>query len=279
MTGHPQPATRNPQPTAAERPWAVVTGASSGIGEALARELAGSGHDLVLVARDGGKLARLADALGREHGAAARVFARDLSDPAATREVGEALAREEVPVAVLVNNAGFGVHGPFARTDLGRELALVRVQVDTLLILTKACLPGMLRRRAGRILNVASVYAYSPVPQQAVYAATKAFMLSFSESLAAELGGTGVSVTVLCPGITATAFRARAGMGERPSRLSMTPEAVAAIGCRGLFRNEAVVVPGAANALYVTVSKLLPRRAFAAVTRRVNRRRGLGADS
>jgi short-subunit dehydrogenase len=257
----------------------LVTGASSGIGEALARELARRGHDLVLAARDGAALARLADVLAREHGAAAKVLAGDLSDPAGARAVGAALERERIPVAVLVNNAGFGVHGPFARTELDRELALVNLQVHAPLILTKACLPGMLRRREGRILNVASVYSYAPVPQQAVYAAGKAFLLSFSESLAAELEGTGVSVTVLCPGITATAFRTRAGLPEKASRLSMDPRTVAAIACQGLFRNRAVVVPGAANALYVLAAKVVPRRVIASLTRRLNRRRGLGAAS
>lgn len=266
--------TRDPR-----RRWALVTGASSGIGMALARDLAQRGYDLVLLGRDAGGLARLAGELAAAHGTAARVFPRDLSDPAAAHEIRAALEREALPISVLVNNAGFGVHGRFADSDLERELALVNLQIPALLILTKACLAGMLRRREGKILNVASVYAYAPVPLQSVYAACKAFLLSFSESLAAELEGTGVSVTVLCPGITATAFRTRAGMREKASWLSMDARTVAAIACRGLFRNRAVVVPGRINRLYVLAARLVPRRLVALLTRQVNRHRGLGAPS
>lgn len=263
----------------AQRRWALVTGASSGIGMALARELAGRGYDLVLLGRNAEGLAQLARELAGAHGTAARVLAGDLADPAAAYEARAALEREAIPISVLVNNAGFGVHGRFAETDLAQELALVNVQIHALLVLTKACLSGMLRRREGRILNVASVYSYAPVPLQSVYAACKAFLLSFSESLAAELEGTGVSVTVLCPGITATAFRTRAGMREKASRLSMDARTVAAIACRGLFRDQAVVVPGGINRLYVLAAKVVPRRLAALLTRRLNRHRGLGAPS
>jgi hypothetical protein len=259
----------------ARRQWALITGASSGIGEALAWELARRGHDLVAVARDGERLGQLARQLAEAHGATVRVITGDLSDPAAAHAVAAAVEGEQIPVTVLVNNAGFGVHGPFAATDLGRELALVRLQVDASLTLTKACLPGMIRRGDGRILNVASVYSYAPVAGQAVYAACKAFLLSFSRSLGAELRGSGVSVTVVCPGITATAFRGRAGLAEKPTRFSMHPRAVASIACRGLFRGKAVVVPGAVNGLYVLASQVLPQRVMASVTGRVNRRRGL----
>jgi len=259
--------------------WALVTGASSGIGEALARELARRGYGLLLVARDQGRLELLAKAISREPGTAIKIYCKDLSDPGAAHALVATLDDAQTPVSVLVNNAGFGIHGLFAQTDLGRELALVNLQIQALLILTKACLPGMLRRRGGRILNVASVYSYAPVPMQAVYAAGKAFMLSFSESLAAELRGTGVSVTVLCPGITATAFRTRAGLPEKKTWLSMDPRAVAAIACRGLFLNKAVVVPGWINRLYVCAARFVPRGALASLTRQVNRRRGLGAAS
>jgi short-subunit dehydrogenase len=276
---------RSPEPRgsghAAPSPgkWALVTGASSGIGMELARELARRGHHLVLLGRDEPRLARLSREVAETHGAAARIFARDLSNPAAVVEICEALEGEGLPVSVLVNNAGFGVYGPFAQTRLEQELALVNLQVHALVILTKACLPGMLRRREGKILNVASVYAYTPVPQQSVYAACKSFMLSFSESLAAELEGTGVSVTVLCPGITATAFRTRSGKHEKLSWLSMDAQTVAAIACRGLFRNKPVVVPGTINRLYVLGAGLLPRRLLVSLTRQVNRLRGLGAPS
>ena len=263
----------------APRQWALVTGASSGIGMALAHELAQRGYHLVLLGRDEERLSHLAQELARSHQTTAKVFARDLSTPAAVQEIRAALEREDIPVSVLVNNAGYGIHGRFTETDLERELALIYLQIHAMLTLTKACLTGMVRRREGKILNVASVYAYSPVPLQSVYAACKAFMLSFSESLAAELEGTGVSVTILCPGITATAFRARAGMREKESWLSLDARTVASIACRGLFKQKAVVVPGIVNSLYVSASKVIPRRVIAWVTAHVNRRRGLGTGS
>jgi len=261
------------------RQWALVTGASSGIGMALARELAHRGYDLILLGRDAEHLAQLAQELARAHHTTAKVFAQDLSTPATVQAIRATLERENLPVSVVVNNAGYGIHGRFAETDLERELALIHLQIHAMLILTKTCLGGMLRRREGKILNVASVYAYAPVPLQSVYAACKSFLLSFSESLAAELEGTGVSVTVLCPGITATAFRTRAGMREKASWLSMDARTVASIACRGLFRKKPVVVPGVINHLYVWVSRLVPRRWIALLTAHVNRRRGLGAAS
>jgi short-subunit dehydrogenase len=261
------------------RQWALVTGASSGIGMALARELAQRGYDLILLGRDAGSLAQLAQELDRAHHTTAKVFAQDLSTPATVLAIRAMLERENLSVSVVVNNAGYGIHGRFAETDLDRELALIHLQIHAMLILTKACLTGMLRRREGKILNVASVYAYSPVPLQSVYAACKAFLLSFSESLAAELYGTGVTVTVLCPGMTATAFRTRAGMRDKASWMSMDARTVASIACRGLFQKRPVVVPGVINRLYVWVSKLVPRRWIARMTAHVNRRRGLGAAS
>jgi short-subunit dehydrogenase len=179
---------------------------------------------------------------------------------------------------VLVNNAGFGIHGQFIDTDLQSELRLVDLQVRATLALTKLLLPG-LKREGGRILNVASVYSYASIPNQIVYAACKTFLLSFSRGLATELAGSGVTVTVLCPGVTQTQFRTRAGMREKKSFLSMTPEVVAEAGLRGLFRGRGVVVPGLVNKLYVTAAGLLPGSFFAQVARLINYFRGVGAKS
>lgn len=255
--------------------WAVVTGASSGIGEALAVGLAQHNYSLVLVARDGVRLEQQANDYRSRFGIQTRIVAADLSRPEGVATVAELLQREALPIRVLVNNAGYGVHGPFVETELDRELALVRLQVDATLALTKLLLPE-LQRGGGRILNVASVYSYAAIPNQIVYAACKAFLLSFSRGLAAELAGSGVTVTVLCPGVTQTQFRTRAGMREKKSFLSMSSESVAAAGLRGMFRGRSVVVPGWVNKAYVSAAGLLPGGFFARVARLINYFRGVG---
>ena len=260
---------------AAQSNWALVTGASSGIGAAICKELAKAGWRLILVARDEVRLRAIGDDCARRYNIEYRVITSDLARPDGAAKLAERLAAENLSVSILVNNAGFGVHGAFNETDTDRELELVNVQVRALIVLTKALLPRMLASKDGMILNVASVYSFAPVRNQTVYAACKAFMLSFSESLAEELRGTGVSVTVLCPGITRTEFRTRSGMAEKKSRLAMSAEEVAAIGCRAMFRRKFLSVPGTLNSVYVLASKMLPRTLIASFTRRLNSRRGL----
>ena len=194
----------------AARPLAVVTGASSGIGRALALRLACGGHDLALVARDHsrlGEVAKQAEALG----ARAQTIIEDLSKPGAAQRVA---ARVEGPVELLVNNAGFGMHGEFWRTVLSQEQAMLQIHVGALLELTRALLPGMVSRGRGRVANIGSVYSYAPMPYQAVYGATKAFLLSFSEALNGELSGTGVTVTAVPPGLTRTESQPRRHRGQ-----------------------------------------------------------------
>lgn len=270
------------QVTEATPGWAIVTGASSGIGAALAAGLARRGHGLVLVSRDGSRLDQQAAEYASRFSVPTRVVAADLSRPEGVGSVAQLLRRESLSVRVLVNNAGFGIHGPFADTDLERELQLVRLQIDATLALTKLVLPGM-KREGGRILNVASVYSFASIPNQIVYAACKAFLLSFSRGLATELTAErskpAVTVTVLCPGVTQTEFRTRAGMREKKSFLSMSAESVAEAGLRGLFRGRSVVVPGGVNKLYVTAAGLLPGSFFAQVARLINYFRGVGSGS
>ena len=186
----------------------LITGASGGIGEALARELAARPSDLILVARSADKLQALADELARAHRIATHVVAVDLAQPGAAARVAEA-ARAIGRVDVLVNNAGFATFGPFAASDLAVEIDEIRLNVETLTDLTKRMLPDVLAAK-GRILNVASTAAFQPGPVMAVYYATKAYVLSFSEALAFELKPSGVGVTCLCPGPTKTGFQARA---------------------------------------------------------------------
>jgi uncharacterized protein len=250
-------------------PLALVTGASSGIGRALALRLASEGYDLILVGRDRQALSAVAAEASPAH---CRIESIDLSCPGAGLQL---MCRLGSSLDVLVNNAGFGLHGKFLDTALEDERALVSLQIGALLELTKAALPTMVERGRGRILNVASVYAFSPVPKQSVYSATKAFMLSFSQSLADELAGTGVTVTTLCPGITSTQFRSRAGMKEKQTRLSMTAEQVADAGYKGMIQGRRIVVPGLQNKAFSFISPHAPSGLTTAFIRRINRGRGL----
>ncbi|HEX5504886.1 MAG TPA: SDR family oxidoreductase [Thermomicrobiales bacterium] len=243
---------------------ALVTGASGGIGYELARLCAADGYDLVLVARDAAALARAAGGLTAGRGIAARVVAADLARPEAPGELAEALAGREVDI--LVNNAGVGAYGPFAASDLATQLALLRLNVVALTELTRRFLPGMLARRSGKILNVASTAAFLPGPLMATYYASKAFVLSFSEALAEETRGTGVTVTALCPGPTHTNFHRQAAMSDSRMlryRLAMDAGAVARAGYRGMRRGRRVVVPGRANWLMAQAVRVAPRALLA----------------
>src|ERR1051325_5392458 len=241
---------------------ALVTGASGGIGEELARLFAADGHDLVLVARSEEKLRRLADEFESKHNIRARVVASDLSRADAPREIFDALEGEGVRVDALVNNAGIGSWGLFAETDLAQELELLQINVVALTHLTKLFLPGMLARRRGYVCNVASTAAFQPGPLMAVYYASKAYVLSLSEALANECEGTGVIVSALCPGPTETGFVAAAGMSESKlfDRGAMTAREVAEAGYRGLFAGKTIVIPGMRNALLAHTVGFMPRK-------------------
>jgi len=192
----------------------LITGASRGIGLELAKLFARDGFDLVLVARNESDLANVADELRRNDGVSVTVIPKDLSLPTAAEELYQELQREDIEVDILVNNAGFGLYGPFSSTDLRKELQMMQLNMVTLTQLVKRFLPEMLGRRSGKILNVSSTAAFTPGPNVAVYFASKAYVQSFTEALAEELKGTGVSATALCPGPTSTDFAERAGMAE-----------------------------------------------------------------
>lgn len=246
---------------------ALITGASSGIGWDLAHLFAADGHDLIVVARSEGKLRELARQLEAEHKIAVQVIPADLERPEAP---GELFASVHTPVDVLVNNAGFGLSGKFVETDLERELGMIQVNITALTHLTKLFLRPMIERGRGRILNLASTAAFQPGPLMAVYYATKAYVLSFSEAIAEELRGTGVTVTALCPGPTATGFAAAASMTN--SRLfkvmkPMTSAEVARVGYRGMKRGKRVVVTGAMNKVLAQSVRISPR----ALTTRIAR--------
>ncbi len=249
---------------------ALITGASSGIGYELSKLFAANGFNLVLVARRVEKLNQLAAGLIAAHGIQAAAYPVDLSDPAAPKVLFAALEQQGLKVDVLVNNAGFGVHGAFAELDLDQELAMLQVNVVSLVQLTRLFLPGMLARGYGRIMNVGSTGSFGPAPLMAVYGASKAFVLSFTEALSEELRGTRVRVTALCPGVTITGFQQAANaegmrLGNGPS---MTAEAVARQGYEALMNGRVVVVPGLHNQLLVQSIRFSPR----AVTRWLSHR-------
>jgi short-subunit dehydrogenase len=254
--------------------WAIITGASSGIGRALAREFSAGGYNLLLTGRNEEMLARVAQDCRGEFNVTAEVIPAELSDEASTNKLIAAIEKQPRTYEVLVNNAGFGVHGEFAKTNIESEVELLNVQLAAALKLTKAVLPGMIARRRGRILNVGSVYCYSPVPFQSVYSACKAFLLSFSAAVRSELADTGVTVTVFCPGITQTEFRARAGIAEKNKASGMTAEDAARIAFSETMRGKAVIVPGLENKVFVLVAKVLPNSMFAGIVRYINRLRG-----
>jgi len=254
---------------------ALVTGASGGIGEELARLFAADGHDLVLVARSRDKLARLAEELQGKHGIAARVLAADLARAASPQEIFDELQGASVTVDALVNNAGFGSYGLFAETDLKSELDMLQVNVAALTHLTKLFLPAMLARRRGYVMNVASTAAFQPGPLMAVYYASKAYVLSLSEALANECEGTGVRVSALCPGPTETGFVAAAGMGDSKlfDRAVMDARTVAVAGYRGLLAGKTLVIPGFRNNLVARAVGLFPRALVARVVRGIQEKR------
>jgi short-subunit dehydrogenase len=257
------------------RPLALITGPSSGIGEALARVFAREDWDLVLVARNAEKLQALADELRVAKGTTSLVLAADLSDPAAPAAVWTALGGR--PIDALVNNAGYGVPGAVAAAPLDAELGMFQVNVMALVHLVKLALPGMVHRGQGRILNVASTAAFQPGPFLAGYYATKACVLSYTEALAEELRGTGVTATCLCPGPTRTDFFRRAGIegvGYTKAFGLMSAREVAEQGYRGMMAGRPLVIPGLVNKLAPLATRLTPRRLVVRITRWLSEKRG-----
>jgi short-subunit dehydrogenase len=253
---------------------ALITGASSGIGESLARELARRGYDVVLVARSGEKLRTLGEQLGRQHGVRAHVIVLDLVAAGAAATLVERAHAAAGRIDLLVNNAGFATYGRFAETSLADELDEMRLNVEVLTELTKRLLPDLLAGR-GKVLNVASTAAFQPGPLMAVYYATKAYVLSFSEALAEELAPTGVTVTCLCPGSTRTGFQARAKLED--SRLLMigllSADAVARRAVDGLLKGRRIVIPGLQHWLGAQLPRVLPRSLTTKIVRWLQDRR------
>ena len=254
---------------------ALITGASGGIGYELAKLFAKDHHSLVLVARNAPRLAQVADELQRQFGITVRTFALDLTESAAPQSLFAQLQSEGVDIGILVNNAGYGRFGEFAGVSLEESLGQIQLNVTALTELTKLLLGPMLERRSGEIMNVASTAGFQPGPLMAVYYATKAYVISFSEALANELEDKGVTVTCLCPGATETGFAGRAGNDE--SRLfkklrPMDAKTVARTGYRGLLKSKTLVIPGFRNWLVAESVRVSPRKMVTAISRWVSER-------
>jgi len=255
---------------------AIVTGASSGIGEVIARELAERGHGVTLVARRKERLSTLADQLSRGHGIRAETIAADLADPSARDALEARIAELGLRVEVLVNNAGFGGFGSFAEQEREHEVEMVRLNVEALVDLEARFLPGMVERGRGAVINLASTAAYQPLPDNATYAATKAFVLSHGEAVHEELRGSGVTVTTVCPGPVKTEFAAAAGIAgaeERtPGIIWLTAEDVASAAVSGAEKGSRVVVPGLLNRAGSIAGQHAPRSVALRLTRGIWRR-------
>ena len=276
MTVSPPSSQRRPAPDGAGAlsSLAVVTGATTGIGLELARLLARDGHALVLVARTAAVLEDVAAELEARGSAGVTTVAADLSREEGVDRVVQALGGR--PVDVLVNNAGHGGAGDFAASDEAVVLSMLRLNIEALTLLSRQLLPGMIARGRGRILNVGSLAGFLPGPWHAIYYATKAYVLSFSEALSQETAGTGVTVTALCPGPVRTPFHARAGMGNRSANgmlATMDADEVAQAGYRAMMSGDPLVVPGLGSKVITVLVRLLPRTVVARLAGRVQRRR------
>ena len=254
----------------------LITGASSGIGYELARIFARNGFDLVLVARSELKLVNTALEFQQQFGISAIPIAKDLSEHDAARWLYDLLASKGIAIDILINNAGFGAFGPFIQTSWEEEQKMIHVNMTLLTELCKLFGRDMVRRRYGKILNVASTAAFQAGPLMAVYYATKAYVLSFSEALANEMHRTGVTVSCLCPGPTNTNFHERADMSASTlinSNMAMDVVPVARIGYKGLMRGKRLIIPGMKNKVFVQAVRFMPRKLITAIIRRVQDKR------
>lgn len=251
----------------------VITGSSSGIGAEIARELARRGHGVTLVARREERLRDLADELSGAHGIRAEIVAADVAEPDGRASIFSALSDRGLTADVVANNAGYGSGGSFQDLDMESEEKMVRLNVDALHSMCAHFVPEMVGRGRGAILNVASTVAFQPLPRQATYAATKAFVLSFTEALHADLHGTGVTATALCPGVTRTEFFDVGGMSEElagaPDFAVMDSPEVARLGVEGMDKGKRVVIPGAVNQVGAVSGRMTPRSLLVPFLRRV----------
>jgi short-subunit dehydrogenase len=250
---------------------ALITGATQGIGYELAKQFAEHAYDLVIVSRNKEDLQRVSKELTREYGVQVWTIASDLSLQESPDKILSFLKSKKIGIEVLVNNAGFGLFGRFSETDLEKELNMIHLNVMSLTHLTKLLLPGMIKKKFGYILNVASTASFMPGPLSAVYFASKAYVLSFSEAIAQELQSTGVQVSALCPGPTKTGFGSRSG-GDNTglfasNALAQTAQDVAAIAYRDLMRGKRIIIPGWRNKVQIFLLRFAPRSLVTSIVR------------
>lgn len=242
----------------------LITGASSGIGKELAILFAEHHYDVVLVARSHKLLDELAQQLSQQHKITATVIAKDFSQVNAVKELYQELQAKNITINILINNAAYGTYGAFAETELSETMGMIAVNISALTELTYLLLPHMLKSKSGKIMNVSSIGAFQACPTMAVYCATKAYVLSFSEALTEELRNTGITVTSLCPGATITSFQIRAKTEDSrllKNRLTvMTAKQVADIGFSALIRGKSFVISGFLNNIFAFFTRLTPRR-------------------
>lgn len=244
-----------------EKKTALITGATTGLGYELSKILAREGYHLVLVARNQDNLDTVTNDLSNRFNVSIETIALDLSLPTSSNKLYEWVQQKSLCIDLLVNNAGFGLHGRFDETDIKEELSMIQLNAITLVELTKFFVLDMLNRNHGKILNIASLAAFQPMPLFNVYAATKAFVLSFSESLASELQGTGVTVSVLCPGPFHSGFQQRAQLENIPIYQGKLPtaEEIAEIGYREMNQNKRVIIPERKMRMLMFIARFLPR--------------------
>ena len=251
---------------------ALITGASGGIGYEFAKLLANDRYNLVLVARNAAKLTQIADELQRQFGVTVKSVALDLTVPTAPRTLFDSLQRENVTVDILINNAAYGILGEFSKVPLEESLGQVQLNITSLTELTRLFVAPMTERKRGKVLNVASVAGFLPGPLMAVYYATKAYVISFSEAIANELAGSGVTVTCLCPGATDTGFQGRAGIDGTILFKAMRPmdaKTVARDGYRALLAGKTLAISGFSNWLLAESVRFSPRKLVTAISRKV----------
>ncbi len=253
----------------------LITGATTGIGYELARLFAMNGYNLVIIARNRAQLERLQKQWENEFSVKIHVIVKDLSKQSAIEEIMDSLEEHNIDIDILINNAGFGLFGPFIETPIEQELEMIQVNIVALTYLTKCLIPKMLRKKRGKILNVASIAAFQSGPLMSVYYATKAYVLSFSEALTNELAEHGILVSVLCPGPTHTQFEKRANLEQSKlfQRNVMNPEEVAKIAFRQFMKGKTMIVPGATNWILVRSTRLLPRKMVTGIVRKIQSER------
>lgn len=253
----------------------LITGATTGIGYEMSRLFAMNGYNLVIVARNHSQLEQLRQHWEKDFGVKIHVIVKDLSKQSSVEEIMNYLDENKIDINILINNAGFGLFGPFVETPIEQELEMIQVNIVALTYLTKRLIPKMIHNKKGKILNVASIAAFQPGPLMSVYYATKAYVLSFSEALTNELAEHGILVSVLCPGPTNTEFEKRANLNQSKlfQRNVMNPEEVAKIAYRQFMKGKTMIVPGTTNWILVRSTRLLPRKMVTGIVRKIQSER------